>query len=150
MVCVFCGNVETSVTNSRSSNRRGQVWRRRSCEKCRRVFTTRESAEVGFLEVLKRSGVREKFSRAKLLRSLILATDHLKEPETAFALADTVETRLLSALQGADGVLSSEMIADTTQLILKRYDARSYVKYLSYQTEELDARDLRKKLASKS
>ena len=150
MVCPFCGNLGTSVTNSRSSNRRGQVWRRRSCEKCGRLFTTRESAEVGFLEVLKRSGRREKFSRAKLLRSLIFATDHLKEPETAFALADTVETTLLTALRRGSDVLSTKMISDTVQSVLKRYDALAFVKYLSYQTESLDARDLRRKLAAKT
>jgi len=105
---------------------------------------------VGFLEVLKRSGRREKFSRAKLLRSLIFATDHLKEPETAFALADTVETTLLTALRRGSDVLSTKMISDTVQSVLKRYDALAFVKYLSYQTESLDARDLRRKLAAKT
>jgi transcriptional regulator NrdR family protein len=102
---------------------------------------------VGFLEVLKRSGAREKYSRAKLLRSLIFTTDHLNEPETAFALADTIETRLLAALRPDREVFNTQMISDTTLLVLKRYDASAYVKYLSYQTNKLDARDLRQKLA---
>lgn len=138
--------MKVSVENSRSSNRRGQVWRRRSCEKCGRKFTTRESVELGFLEVLKRSNqAREPYSRAKLLRSLILATDHLVSPEAAVALADTVETRLLEDLGQKDTLLSSD-IASVSLEVLKRFDTRAYVKYLSYQTETLDAVDLRKKL----
>lgn len=149
MVCPFCGRIKTSVKNSRSSNRRGQVWRRRQCERCGRLFTTRESVEVGFLEVLKRSSKRESYSRAKLLRSLILATDHLEAADTAFALADTIETNILSKLPADTTEIPSETISEAAQAVLKRFDARSYVKYLSYQTETLDAAELRRKLVRK-
>ena len=146
MVCPFCGRIKTSVRNSRGSVRRGQVWRRRSCEKCRRTFTTRESVELGFLEVLKRSSLsREPYSRAKLLRSLFKATDHLADPETALALADTIETNLLATI-GQKDTLSSDTIASTCLDVLKRFDTRAYVKYLSYQTETLDASDLKQRL----
>lgn len=146
MVCPFCGRIKTSVKNSRSSNRRGQVWRRRQCERCGRLFTTRESVEVGFLEVRKRSGLLESYSRAKLLRSLLLATDHLSNADATFALADTIETNILAGLPENTTELSSESIAEAVLAVLKRFDARSYVKYLSYQTETLDAVELRKKL----
>lgn len=150
MVCPFCGKIKTSVKNSRSSNRRGQVWRRRQCERCGRLFTTRESVEVGFLEVMKRSGALESYSRAKLLRSLLLTTDHLEDADAALALADTIETNVLSSLPADAKSVSSATISDAAQAVLKRYDARSYVKYLSYQTETLDAAELRRKLVRNS
>lgn len=146
MVCPFCANIKTSVKNSRSSGRRGQVWRRRQCERCGRLFTTREHVEVGFLEVLKRSGRLESYSRAKLLRSLIYATDHLPDADVGFALTDTIETNMLAELPKNTLKLSAETISEHVQAVLKRFDARSYVKYLSYQTESLDAAELRKKL----
>ncbi|HEX9679020.1 MAG TPA: ATP cone domain-containing protein [Candidatus Saccharimonadales bacterium] len=96
--------------------------------------------------MLKRQKHREKFSRAKLLRSLILATDHLKQPEAAFALTDTIETNLLRSLPETGNTLSSKDIAQAVLTVLKRFDTRSYVKYLSYQTNSLDASELRKLL----
>lgn len=149
MVCPFCGSVNTSVRNSRHTNRRGQVWRRRQCEKCERLFTTRETVDVGFLEVLKRSDNRESYSPAKLLRSLLLATDHLAKPDTALHLSQTIEHQLLLSLPQTSTVISSEDIANTALTALKRFDTRSYVKYLSYQTKMLDAADLRKMLVKK-
>jgi transcriptional regulator NrdR family protein len=101
---------------------------------------------VGFLEVRKRSGLLESYSRAKLLRSLLLATDHLSNADATFALADTIETNILAGLPENTTELSSESIAEAVLAVLKRFDARSYVKYLSYQTETLDAVELRKKL----
>ena len=149
MVCPFCGNMKTSVRNSRHTSRRGQVWRRRQCEKCGRLFTTRESVEVGFLEVIKRSNKRECFSRAKLLRSLILATDHLSRDgaEAAYSLADIIESNLLTKLRlKKTKDLTTKEIAKEISTVLKRFDLRSYIKYISYQTEHLDASDLKKTL----
>lgn len=148
MVCAFCGNMKTSVRNSRHTSRRGQVWRRRQCEECLRIFTTRESIELGFLEVLKRSNQRESYSRAKLLRSLLKATDHLKDADSAFSTVDTIETMLLKRVPEKSNQISTSAIAETTLQVLKRFDTRAYVKYLSYQTDILDARDLKAKLTS--
>ncbi len=151
MVCPFCGSIKTAVRNSRHTNRRGQVWRRRQCERCGRLFTTRESVEVGFLEVIKRNNQREQYSRAKLLRSLILATDHLNgSADSAYALADTIEVNLLSNLRrqtdNKELLIHSEDIAAEAADVLKRFDFRSYIKYISYQTNHLDARDLKRSL----
>jgi len=104
---------------------------------------------VGFLEVLKRSDKRAGYSRAKLLRSLFLATDHLSRPDTAMHLCDTIERQLLTALPETSKTISSEDIAQTALDTLKRFDTRSYVKYLSYQTKMLDAADLRRLLVRK-
>ena len=101
---------------------------------------------MGFLEVLKRSDKREKYSRAKLLRSLFLALDHLPDPETAMYICQTIEKQLIEGLPETSIVVSSEDIAQVAQDTLKRFDARSYVKYLSYQTKMLDAADIRRLL----
>jgi len=106
---------------------------------------------LGFLQVLKRSGSLEPFSRAKLLRSLLLPLDHMhNDAEGALALADTIETLLLKALPESEEVIKTTDIAKTTLTALKRYDTRGYVKYLSYQTDTLDARDLRTQLKKSS
>lgn len=104
---------------------------------------------MGFLEVLKRSDKREDYSRAKLLRSLFLSLDHLPNPDDALYLLETIEKKLIESLPETSKVISSEDIAQTVADTLKRYDARSYVKYLSYQTKMLDAADIRRLLVRK-
>jgi transcriptional regulator NrdR family protein len=98
------------------------------------------------MEVLKRSGSREKYSHAKLLRSLLFANDHLPDADAAFALADTIEKNLLAKLTDQVNHVSAADIAQTVLGVLKRFDTRAYVKYLSYQTDTLDAKDLRQYL----
>lgn len=104
---------------------------------------------MGFLEVLKRSDKREEYSRAKLLRSLFLSLDHLPDPEDAMHLCQTIEKKMIEGLPEESKTVSTEDIAQITSSTLKRYDARSYVKYLSYQTQRLDASDIRKLLVRK-
>jgi len=106
---------------------------------------------MGFLEVLKRSGRLEQYSRDKLLRSLILTTDHLSNnANAAIALADTIEANLLHALSPAVRHITSHAIAEGVLDVLKKFDPVSYVKYLSYRGKPLDAADLRKKLVRKT
>lgn len=105
---------------------------------------------MGFLEVLKRSDKREAYSRAKLLRSLFLSMDHLPNPDDALYLLETIERKLIEKLPEDSTLVSSERIAEVAGQALKRYDARSFVKYLSYQTKLLDAADIRRLLVKKA
>lgn len=105
---------------------------------------------MGFLEVLKRSDKREAYSRAKLLRSLFLSMDHLPRPDDALYLLDTIERQLIEGQAEGSTLVSSERIAEVAGSALKRYDARSFVKYLSYQTNMLDAADIRRLLVKKA
>ena len=51
MKCVFCGNKETKVTDSRESIPR-IIRRRRECLSCKKRFTTRERSEKDDLDHL--------------------------------------------------------------------------------------------------
>jgi transcriptional repressor NrdR len=64
MICPFCKASETRVTDSRPGEDGASVKRRRQCSECSKRFTT---TEVAVLSVVKRSGVAEPFSRAKVL-----------------------------------------------------------------------------------
>ncbi len=66
MRCPFCGAQDTRVVDSRLANEGDQVRRRRECSSCHERFTTYESAELTLPHVIKRSGIREAFSEAKL------------------------------------------------------------------------------------
>jgi transcriptional repressor NrdR len=62
--CPYCRHADTRVVDSRDANDGDAIRRRRSCPECGRRFTTVEETS---LSVLKRSGVTEPFSRAKVI-----------------------------------------------------------------------------------
>jgi transcriptional repressor NrdR len=62
------------VCNSRPTQGDSQIWRRRKCENCGGTFTTYERAELSHLIVVKKSGRRQKYSRAKLFAGIYHST----------------------------------------------------------------------------
>ena len=64
MNCPFCRVADTRVVDSRTADDGAAIRRRRQCERCERRFTT---VEVASLNVVKRSGAIEPFSREKVL-----------------------------------------------------------------------------------
>jgi transcriptional repressor NrdR len=67
MHCPFCRYPDSRVIDSRTSDDGAAIRRRRQCPECGRRFTT---AETATLSVVKRSGVVEPFSRAKVVAGL--------------------------------------------------------------------------------
>ncbi len=64
MNCPFCRVADTRVVDSRTAEDGAAIRRRRQCARCERRFTT---VEVASLNVVKRSGAIEPFSRDKVL-----------------------------------------------------------------------------------
>lgn len=64
MHCPFCRHTDSRVVDSRASDDGMAIRRRRQCPDCGRRFSTLETAG---LAVVKRSGVTEPFTRAKVL-----------------------------------------------------------------------------------
>lgn len=64
MNCPFCRNSDSRVVDSRSADDGAAIRRRRQCPQCGRRFSTIETSS---LAVMKRSGVSEPFSRAKIV-----------------------------------------------------------------------------------
>ncbi len=64
MRCPFCRAEDSRVIDSRVIDDGGAIRRRRECGSCGRRFTT---AETALLNVVKRSGASEPFSRSKVV-----------------------------------------------------------------------------------
>ena len=67
MRCPFCSADDDKVVDSRPADDLAAVRRRRECLACGRRFTTYERVEEVPLVVIKRSGEREPFDRAKVV-----------------------------------------------------------------------------------
>lgn len=64
MFCPFCRHPDSRVIDSRTSDDGLSIRRRRQCPECGRRFSTTETAS---LNVVKRNGVLEPFSREKIV-----------------------------------------------------------------------------------
>lgn len=64
MHCPFCRFPDSRVLDSREADEGAAIRRRRACPSCGRRFTTLETAA---LSVVKRCGITEPFSRAKVI-----------------------------------------------------------------------------------
>jgi|SRR5579862_9648841 len=129
MVCVYCGS-ETKVTNSRLQKRNNQVWRRRQCVVCQAVFTTHESIELESALSVDKKGRSEPFLPDLLLKELMMSLNHRKDVYTASReLLGTVVRRLLSLTQKP--LYKPADISKTTAEVLKRFDKRAYLRYVS-------------------
>jgi transcriptional repressor NrdR len=129
MRCPFCGDDETKVVDSRVSESRDAIRRRRECLGCAKRFTTYERREDMPLMVLKRNGEPEPFDRAKLLRGLAVAT----------ANRDVSQQQLESLVEDIESDLANEFryeIPSTAlgNMVLKRLrdlDKVAYIRFAS-------------------
>ncbi|HUR73195.1 MAG TPA: transcriptional regulator NrdR [Sporichthya sp.] len=89
MNCPFCRVADTRVIDSRTAEDGAAIRRRRQCERCERRFTT---VEVASLNIVKRSGAIEPFSRDKVLSGVRKACQGRPVDQDALAvLAHRVE-----------------------------------------------------------
>ncbi|MFA7266584.1 MAG: transcriptional regulator NrdR [Candidatus Nanopelagicales bacterium] len=89
MHCPYCHNDDSRVVDSRTAEDGAAIRRRRQCPECLRRFTTTETAT---LQVQKRSGVLEPFSRSKVAAGVRKACQGRPVSEDDLALlAQTVE-----------------------------------------------------------
>ena len=94
MRCPFCRHSDSRVVDSREANDGDAIRRRRACPQCARRFTTVEETT---LAVVKRSGVTEPFSRAKVISGVRKACQGRPVDEDALALlAQRVEEAVRS------------------------------------------------------
>ena len=105
MRCPYCRHSDSRVVDSREADDGALIRRRRSCPECGRRFTTVEEA---ILAVVKRSGVTEPFSRAKVIAGVRKACQGRPVDEDSIALlAQRVEEAIRA--RGAAEVPSHEV-----------------------------------------
>lgn len=127
MNCTVCGHTATKVVDSRES--RDSIRRRRECLLCEGRFTTYERIYNPRLQVEKRNGNREVFSREKLSRSLAIAC--VKRPIPLGSIDRIVdEIRDAILLDGRECVETS-LVGEMALHKLRDLDDVAYMRYAS-------------------
>lgn len=126
MRCPHCRVGDTRVLDSRDVEDGAAIRRRRACPECGRRFTTLETLS---LQVLKRSGVIEPFSREKVATGVRKACQGRPVDEDALALlAQQVEDDIRAG--GACEVPAHE-VGLAILVPLRRLDEVAYLRFAS-------------------
>ena len=129
MQCPSCQNTDSRVLESRSADGGRSVRRRRECLHCDFRFTTYERVETVPINVIKRNGSREIFSRSKLLHGLNRACEKTGLDATKLeAMVEDVELRLQ---QRAGRDISSAEIGELVLIELKGISEVAYIRFAS-------------------
>jgi transcriptional repressor NrdR len=136
--CPFCSADDDRVVDSRLAEDGVAIRRRRECSACNHRYTTFERIEEVGLIVIKRSGDREPFERAKILSGIRSACKNRPVDEARLdAVAESVE----EAMRLLNRDVSSEEIGMATLDALRDVDDVAYVRFASVYKGFEDADD---------
>ena len=126
MFCPFCRYPDSRVVDSRTSDDGLSIRRRRQCPECGRRFSTTETAS---LNVVKRSGVVQPFSREKIVSGVRKACQGRPVTDTDLAvLAQKVEEAIRAT--GASQIDANDIgLAILTPL--RELDEVAYLRFAS-------------------
>lgn len=129
MKCPYCGEIDTRVLDSRSTQDSSAIRRRRQCVSCANRFTTMEKIEEEPLVVIKRDGRRELFDPGKIIKGLLLAGQKRNIPLSLWEeLVENLEQELRSSYIRE---VSADRIGDLILKKLRTIDEVAYVRFAS-------------------
>lgn len=146
MQCPYCDHEDTKVIDSRLSESKDAVRRRREClaPGCGKRFTTYERREPIRLVVLKRDGGKETFDREKLLSGVSKACAKQRVTEDQVEdLVDEIEAELRERRRHE---VTSRRLGDMVLVRLKKLDMVAYLRFASVYRQYTDVDQFRSEL----
>jgi len=139
MRCPFCGNEDTQVKDSRPTEDKSAIRRRRFCPGCGARFTTFERVQLRELTVIKRNGRRVPFDRDKLSRSVNIALrKRAVDPDRVERMINGMVRRLESM---GESDVPVELIGELVMEGLASLDQVAYVRFASVYRNFREAKD---------
>ncbi len=129
MKCIYCGNAESKVVDSRSTDDGNSIRRRRECLQCGKRFTTYEVIESTPVLVVKADGTRQPFDPLKIKNGVIKACE--KRPvaiRDIDVLCASVEKQIYNSLEQE---VTSQAIGEMVMERLKGLDQVAYIRFAS-------------------
>lgn len=142
MLCPYCTNPETKVTDKRDVEQ--VTRRRRECLKCGKRFTTYERVEFE-LGVIKKSGKREQFDRDKLRYGVEKAFEKLNASSAEIdEVVDAIVARVRRVAKDKD--IASSKIGEIVMDKLKKTNKVAYIRFASVYREFADIDDFKQEI----
>jgi len=129
MRCPFCQNDDTRVIDSRLTEDRDAVRRRRACEACDERFNTVEEASLKLPYIVKSNGDREHYDESKLARGLERALE--KRPVDSDQIEHILHSIKRTLLTTGERELPAREIGELVMNELREVDQVAYVRFAS-------------------
>ena len=145
MRCPSCNSLDTQVKDSRPTEDKSAIRRRRFCPNCAARFTTFERVQLRELTVVKKNGQRVQFDRDKLARSITVACRKRPvDPERIERVVNGIVRRLESS---GESEIPSTQIGELVMDALRALDPVAYVRFASVYRNFREAKDFETALA---
>jgi len=139
MKCPFCGNEDTQVKDSRSTEDNSAIRRRRFCSACGARFTTFERIQLRELTVIKKSGKKVPFDRDKLERSVQIA---LRKRPVESERVDRMISGIVRRVESlGEAEIASDVVGEIVMEGLQSIDPVGYVRFASVYKNFREAKD---------
>lgn len=129
MKCPFCTNEDTQVIDTRLSEDKMIVKRRRRCSNCDRRFNTFEKIELQLPAIVKSDGSRQEYEECKIRLSFMKALH--KRPVTANQVDEAIELIRQKILMQGEREIASRCIGDLVMEQLSKLDKVAYIRFAS-------------------
>jgi len=139
--CPRCSGIEDRVVDSRTADEGAAIRRRRECLACGRRFTTYERLDEVPFVVIKRSGQREPFERAKIVAGMQAAAKNRPIPVGALEqIAAAIDESL--RLEGPE--VTSQQVGLAVLDALRGRDHVAYLRFASVYKDFTEADDFQR------
>ena len=139
MKCPFCGNEDTQVKDSRSTEDNSAIRRRRFCSACGARFTTFERIQLRELTVIKKSGKKVPFDRDKLERSVQIA---LRKRPVESERVDRMISGIVRRVESlGEAEIASDVVGEIVMEGLQSIDPVAYVRFASVYKNFRESKD---------
>ncbi len=139
MRCPYCLVEDTQVKDSRPTEDKMSVRRRRVCNQCGSRFTTIEHIQLKNLIVRKRNGEKKAFDRDKISRAISTA---VRKRQISEEQIESIVNRLVRQFETSnDGEISSSLIGELIMKELSLIDQVAYVRFASVYQDFNTAQD---------
>jgi transcriptional repressor NrdR len=139
MRCPFCGFEDTQVKDSRPTDDRSAIRRRRFCTNCAARFTTFERVQLRELTVIKKDGDREAFDRDKLAKSIYVSMR--KRPVEDDRIERVINSIVRQLESSGESDITTDQIGGMVMEALAALDQVAYVRFASVYRDFREAKD---------
>ena len=136
MKCPSCHKEDSKVVDSRSIKGGESIRRRRECNACNFRYTTYEYVLENPVKVIKKSGEREEYDRAKLEKSFSIACEKRPIPEEKIQQAINRIEEKISNISNIE--IEAYQIGGLVMDELKEIDKVAFIRFASVYREFKD------------
>jgi len=139
MKCLFCNFEDTQVIDTRLSDDRLTIKRRRRCTNCDKRFNTLEKIDLQMPAIVKSNGTRQDYDETKIRNSFVKALH--KRPVSLLLIDEAIDHIRQTVLNLGEREIDSRLIGDMVISELSKLDKVAYIRFASIYRSFQDVTD---------